>query len=553
MIEWTRLRAWCRWEAPSLLWQTALLLVVWTYVVGLHASNDGLWYQGDSPRHAANGLFWRDFLSRLPVSPVEFAVSYYLRYPVISPTTYPPGFYLFEAATFSVFGASAYVAKGLVLAFTLAGGIYLMAWLRRWVAPEAGWVAPLLVLQPGVIAWSHAIMLNVPSMVMTLAALYHARRSIEEPHSRHLTFAIVMTALGILTYVQTAIVIPIVLTWLLMRRRWRSVMVLVGVTTVIAGGWAFVATRWSPIHVSLVSPDVQQLLTIEHWVFYARTLSKIASGSLLLLAVLGIAAAAVDRRWRREVLVSLSWFVIGYAALSYLVAKEPRYLLPLLPALICLGTTGVFGAVQMASNRRALRWAYTGMIALLAIHVWGATQVSVPKVDGFQDVLAFIQHEAPHEMVLYDGHYNGAFTFYVTAGDPGFQRGVVRGNKLFYPSAIDAGWHLVERVTSPADVVAILKKECGCRWLLIERAVHPENAGIRAAHYLREALRGQDFTYVRSFPLRVSINGSSPLHTEEIALDAYQLVGPAEESGDVRLHMPILGEGAYLQGKPIEP
>src|SRR5438445_6508732 len=103
-----------------LLYQVGILLLIWLYVVSLHATNDGLWYQGDAPRHAANGLFWKDFIARFPINPFDFAVSYYFRYPVITPSAYPPGFHLLEATAFTLFGPSPFIAKGLVLGFTLA-------------------------------------------------------------------------------------------------------------------------------------------------------------------------------------------------------------------------------------------------------------------------------------------------------------------------------------------------------------------------------------------------------------------------------------------------
>src|SRR5207237_9482802 len=130
----------------------------------------------------------------------DLSLSYYLRYPVITPTAYPPGFYLLEAAGFTLLGASPFVAKGLVLVFTLEAGFYLMAWLRRWISEDAGWGGAVLLLQPGVIAWSHAVMLNIPSMALSLAALYHARRWIEAPDSRHLYATAGFIAIGIMTY-----------------------------------------------------------------------------------------------------------------------------------------------------------------------------------------------------------------------------------------------------------------------------------------------------------------------------------------------------------------
>lgn len=137
-----------RWnKGRSVLWQVLLILLALLYVASLHWSNDGLWYQGDSPRHAANGLFWWDFLASFPVNPVKFTLSYYARYPVIHPTGYPPLFYLIEGAAFRLLGPSPYVAKGLVLAFALFAALYVAAWLRRWVSEEAGWFGALLILR----------------------------------------------------------------------------------------------------------------------------------------------------------------------------------------------------------------------------------------------------------------------------------------------------------------------------------------------------------------------------------------------------------------------
>src|ERR1051325_11455474 len=130
--------------AESALAQATAIVVVWLYVVVLHARNDGLWYAGDAARHALNGLFWWDFLAARPSRPADFALSYYARYPAINPTAYPPLFYLLEGVAFRVLGPSPYVAKGLVLGFALLGCLYISAWLRRWVSREAGWGGALL-------------------------------------------------------------------------------------------------------------------------------------------------------------------------------------------------------------------------------------------------------------------------------------------------------------------------------------------------------------------------------------------------------------------------
>ncbi len=98
-------RVMLRWqEGKAFVWQIIASIAVWGYVVALHWNNDGLWYQRDSSRHAANGLFWWDFLTSLPVNPLQFALSHYARDPVINPTAYPPGFYVLEGVAYRVFG-----------------------------------------------------------------------------------------------------------------------------------------------------------------------------------------------------------------------------------------------------------------------------------------------------------------------------------------------------------------------------------------------------------------------------------------------------------------
>ncbi len=156
-------------------WQLAVLVAVWIYLWALQIDNDGLWYRGDAARHALNGFFWSDYLRDFTLDAKGYALSYYARYPAIDPASRPPFFYLLEGAAFTLIGPSPYVAKGLVLCFALMAAMYLWAWLRRWVAEEAAWAAPLFLLLPGMSRWSHAIMLQVPAIALSMAALYHAR------------------------------------------------------------------------------------------------------------------------------------------------------------------------------------------------------------------------------------------------------------------------------------------------------------------------------------------------------------------------------------------
>lgn len=547
------LRAVLQWrDGRSASGQVLGVIFAWLYIVGLHLGNDGLWYQGDAPRHAANGLFWWDFLTSFPVNPFEFALSYYARYPVINPTSYPPVFYLLEGAAFSLFGASPFVAKGLVLAFALSVGLYMTAWLRRWISEEAGWGGALLLLQPIVIGWSNAIMLNVPSMAMDLAALYHTRRWLEAPASRQIYPAALFTVLAILTYFPSGIVALVILAWVVAERRWMVLkdprtLTLAFVFALILLLLAFVAVRWAPTYVAQVFPSADRVLRLDQWTYYLKELPAVLTTPLLGFVLLSIVVGACDRRWRREVKLVIVWGTVCYVALSYMLAKDTRYALLLVPPAVVLSVVGLVSVVHWGAARfgRSPSWCFLAAIAvLLAFHVstvWMSPLVRVPVVEGFQEVVAFFEREAPKERIFYDGFHNGVFSFYMRAKDPEFRRGVVLGNKLLYASAIYLNSRLTERISSPAEVVEVLRTECGCQWLAIERSEGSDQ--IAAAKYLRQAVAGPEFQFVKSFPILA--HGTTQV-------DVYRFLLSAQKPDELELPFPILGEGVKFRAKPIE-
>jgi hypothetical protein len=153
-------------------------------------------------------------------------------------------------------------------------------------------------------------------------------------------------------------------------------------------------------------------------------------------------------------------------------------------------------------------------------------------------VVALHWHNAD-EWVFYDGRCAQLFSFYVRANDPGFQRGVVRASKLLYATKSDPKYGLIERGGSPGDVVDRLRRECGCRFLVIERQ---SPFDIPAQSYLREALTRSEFRLLRSFRVE------APQASE---IDLYEYTGPLEIPDSFQIPFPLLGEKATYRVKPI--
>ena len=536
-------------------WQLLSVLLIWLYLWSLQLDNDGLWYRGDAARHALNGFFWIDYLRDFTWDAKDYALSYYARYPAIDPATRPPLFYLLEGVAFTLFGPSPYVAKGLVLWFALLAAVYLWAWLRRWISEEAGWAVGLFLLLPGISRWSHAVMLNVPAVAFSLAALYHARCWLEAPGGsrRDSWFATVLTLCALFTYYTASVVVFALAGYVMFHRglgrlSGRKNPFLFVLTPVALLPFAWLMVHWAPTQLSWIISKPLDVITFATWTFYPKQVVGLCNLHLLVFAVLGAASFLWSSRWRHEVMGLGIWIVALYVPLTLIGAKELRYALLLSAPLLGLATIAVVQvcegiAMQLSLARVTSRTlTVAAFLALLLWQVGAAATYRVMAVSGYQDVAAFMAQVAPEEPVLYDGFYDGTFAFYMRAGDERLRRRVVLGNKLLYTSALFVDAHRQEFVHSPEDVIEVLRQRGGCRWLAIEMGSGTEN--IASMRYVRQAVKTAAFALVRSFPIR------GP-QTDRV--DVYRFTLPIEAVDAIELPFALLGPEVKYRVRPIPP
>lgn len=529
----------------SRLIQTVMVIAVFCLIAGLHASNDGLWYQGDSPRHAVNGFFWWDLMTTRPASPVEFAARYYARYPVINPATYPPFFYFLEGGAFRLFGPSPFVARGLVLMFGILAGLYTLAWARRWLGPQSGWAGAFLALVPGMVVWTNAVMLNVPVTAIGIACLYHFRRWRETGSRAQLTVAAFAACAAALTYYQGAIAILICVTWLLVlparesiRRRhtyWIAAALLAAALPML-----FVS-KLAPVLFARQLPGARLLTNLATWMFYFKALPTLLSRAGVVLGLAGLFAALLSVRMRREGVYLLTWALTPLLALSILPARDPRYVLLVIPAFVLAGALGL-GIVFHHLPPSGPKWQIAALAGGLAAAIWLAAMIRIPEKTGFRAAAQYLKDHAPADAVLYDGYHDGLFGFYVRAMDPQFQRRVVLGQQLIYErrQGADFRWLETANARTTDEVVHILRTQSGCRWIVLEMGAYAGRS--RGPQLLRQTVGGPDFEFVRSFPLSEA-PGSR--------IDVYRIVGPIAPVTAVDLHPAAYSSRSFRNVTPV--
>lgn len=511
-----RVTAWLR----SPFWQVAAVIIGFLAITIPHFANDGLWHGGDAPRHAANGLFWWDLLQLRPSAPLDFARSYYARYPVINPVTYPPLFYLLEGLAFHLFGPFPIVAKCLIFLFAVMLGLYTMAWARRWLGPEMGWAGAFVAFLPGIVGVTNSIMLNIPSTAFVIACLYHFRRWTESGGRKHLTACILAACAAALSYYQGGIAVCLCIAWtfLFQQRQARGVRTVswIPVAVVIAVIPPVLAFRLAPGFAARHLPTLATLTRPAAWAFYFANLPALVGKVALFVGLAGIVAGFLDRDMRKEVAYVGSWILIPILCFSLLPAKDSRYVLLLAPAFVLAVAMGIASAIRILPPIRPELIAVM-LVVVFAAGALSAVSMPVPVKSGMREAAVYLQEHAPADAVLYDGYNDGLFAFYVRALDPGFQRRVVFAQELLYHYGPGKTFQWIEQsnAASTDDVVKLVRTRSGCRWIAIE--VGPYSEWAQGQRLLRQAVLRSDFEMVRSFPVT---------STGTVRIDLYRVVGP---------------------------
>jgi hypothetical protein len=515
-------------------------VVAATVLIGAwHWANDGLWFQGDSPRHAVTGVFLWDALVAWPSDPLAYALSYFARYPAIVFGAYPPLFHLAEALVFGVTGPSSHIAKVLVLASVCVLGWYVMAWGRRWVSPLAGWAGACTVLLPWFVQFSNAVLLNVPATAAGVAALYHGYAWLETDAPSERRRFVVLSLVAVGTYLPGAIVVPIGLAWLVMARGHVALRALwapaLGLGVAVVG----MAAAF-PEYVARQGPSIGRLVDGINWQFYASVAPRGIGRVWLLLAAAGLVAGLVTPA-RRAVTSRLAMGILVAAiCLALLPARDARYALVTAPFIVLTAFVAVSRIVAFAG-----RWREAAMLVALPvlIAVATATALAAPlkRVAGIDEVARYLAERGPADGVLYSGVYDGVFMFYVRALDPGYARRVVLSNRLLGETrqASDFTWHETLHATSAAQVVEMIRRTSGCRWVAIERGGEWVTAADRL---LIEAAQGPDFERVASFAVE-----ASPVHH----IDLYRVVGDLQPPPPRDLTFPSFSDRVFRDVSPI--
>ncbi len=549
----------------SIFWlQLVALVLCWLIGIWFHWDNDGIWFQGDSPRHALNAAFFSDLLKEGIWTPIEYAHQYYVRYPAITPQRYPPLFYLLLAGGFSTFGVSGFLAKSFVQIFALMLGVYTLLGLRRWVSSAAGLVAGLVFLMPGMMIWSGAVMLNVPALALGVACLFHLRCVLEGPECSstciQLCLALGFAALSICIHPTVGVVIPVAGLWLLLDRQLRCLMNLRALAVVVAclvvcGSLYWLLFRFGSAQFSQAGVSKERAASVIWPRFYLRAIPALIGWWSIPAVVVGVLSSILLPCSRKDTVRIVLATVLTVSLLQCIWAKDARYLLWACPAatwfiaqaFVALSRSKVFGG----SKQQVWAIPVVGVIVFSIYFVVITKDKLVKSVNDFAKVAEHVIGIAPGEPVLYHGTYDGTVAFYLRCLDEKLRQQLVMVRKLPHQSDISAGGSKLQwladkgqkrqqEISGSQERLAAEIRRTGCNWLLLEEPTGDEHHALAELLMLMAESKKYELTEVFDIDMN-SQNRRVRLYripAEELSSqDAVSRVVPMQIEG--RTYLPV--------------
>jgi Dolichyl-phosphate-mannose-protein mannosyltransferase len=490
---------------------SVLFLAVAMLFVTAPTHDDSFW--PDAPGHATNGALLYDYLhdyfqALKFTSPLRFATDYYLHYPALTISVYPPLFPVAEAVIFSIAGVSHFAAQLTVSLFSLVLAYSLFRTARTAFPPLAAGGAALVVLStPVVVLWSRQVMLEVPCLALLVAATALFLRYLEDGASKWLYLGVLFFCGAVYTK-QTAafagVVFPAALLfekgWAVLRQRSVWSAAALGIFLLLPLAVFTVVFASHNLEIVAGSGLDGSTSAISFFLWYARMLPEL-TGPVPIAAAAGYVALVIWKGWRsvgerRLAVLMIVWFVTDYLFISSIAYHEDRYGIFLTVPVVILAVALLFRILP-----RVLASGTPFVIGALAF-VLAIASEPVPRVPGYDAIASFVlSHAEKNSVVLFHGFRSPNFVFAVRAQSASPDLYLLRSEKMLVDYKVSRGWGISDRGLSSADIEQLIDRY-GIVYVVFQPDFWTDLPSMAA---LQDLVYSDRFTKVAEFPIAANV------------------------------------------------
>jgi hypothetical protein len=532
---------------PTLL-AAALLVAV---VVGSRGITDegAVMQKGDMPRYLMNGLFLYDFLGSGTAwtfdSAKSYAEHYYARYPALSLGHHPPLLPISLVPFYALLGVSVFAARvAIIVFFVLSVVLYYTLVRRLYDADVAGWACLLFASSPGIATFAQAVLSEMLTMALVLAALNALVRFRDSGRTRDYLLFVMAAVASLLARQLAVLMFPAYAALLLTGGGWtrvarRDVVVITLAGALLVAPIAVATLVFSPFNVTVVQRVFSGGLGVSRW--RAVLVPVVDAGlrpALGLLAAAGLLMAIVQRD--RRILAGLYWIVSVLAGVFFVTGPvEPgRYSILAVPA-YCLCAASLLGMDRPRRFRERLTVVLTFTVMW---QFWWGRGMRPPSAGGYEEAARFVlanPGSPPAPTVLYSASMDtGNFVFFVRKHDPAGRLAILRSDKLLTTSLMGQ-LSVEDRIASPSEIYTLLDRY-GTKFVVIE----DRPSGSVVLDWLRDELKGSRFIERRRIPIA---GAGSPLTDPSLAIYEYTGARSPDPDAEIDIRIPLVGREIHVR------
>lgn len=519
----------------------ALLFTLGAVCLFLTAPHHGEFWWSDSPRHALNGVFVKDLVASVPADPKQWAMQYYIKYPALTILFYPPLFYVISAPFYAIFGVSQATGLAVVMLhyIALALGMFMLA--RRWTSANTAVLVGLSAMAaPGLALWGRQIMLEVPSLAFAAWAMVALQRYGETRRPISLYASVFLLLCASYTKLNAVFLFAVVALTVLSSQKagtfknrhvWiAAILAAVGLVPLIVLTLKFGAANVQSV-MGIADARVARD-SIAGWIWYAQNLPGLIWWPLLIMAIatpiLFAAGVLKTNLSRTDVVLLVSWFVVGYVALSLIDLKEARHALLILPPVLI--------SAGLAPNVIPFRRTGELLLALFVVATGICTWQYRPNplITGYREAALWVGQHAPKDaIVVFSGKRDGSFIFNMRTLENRKDITTVRSDKLLLSIAVRRELGVKQNNFSEAEIASLLDRD-GVTYVVAQDDFWTD---LPVMKRLQDVLRSPHFQKVAE--ISVTSNITAPDHV----LSIYRNLGKVNpHPGPLQLDLPIIGK-----------
>jgi len=544
---------------PNPSWFDYIIIFSLSTILILLTISKGELVGPDTYAHVMTGVLISDylkdfaFLKSLNYS-WNYIWNYYAHYSVLGLLHWPPLFHIIEGFFFLVAPVSEVSARLLVYLFAIAGIVIYFKLICFLFDKYTSLLSTIiLVTSPLFLLHSRVASLEVPSLSLSLCAIYYFYKYIELNKLNYCIYSAIWLSMALLCKQTTIVIFIFIIIYYIyliinnnIKLNYKHISLFALIVFLLAGPYYIIAFLY---HGGTIMKDVlqgtvfeNQYLSLGFYLYYLLSLTDQISVMSVLLLIAFIINKIINTKEFNNPSINflLIWLVSCFLFFTFIAQKDNRYIIYWIPPLAGLvGFTFLYFIKMIITKVQIRKTAIIVYLSIFLISIFNiifSLKAEQPYIQGFDPVAKYVLANTPadqKEIILYDGYDYGQIAFAFRKNDPDRRILIFRTSKFLFASAMFTKYNLW-KVRNTQEEINKFLTQYGIRYIIFSY-FKPEDSSVDMLRNI--VYNDNNFILLKKFLI---ISKNRGIDSGEIEIYFNKSIVPLKKDKEIEIPMPNL-------------